>query len=91
MRDIRDYEAVTMLDLTDSEREFLGKCVDDLESGFAALEFVDTQGVEPLVTVLDTRNILREDVAMKLFTRDELLANAPEHYEGFYQVPGTFE
>jgi len=32
---------------------------------------------------------MREDVAVKLLPRDELLANAPEEYDGYFKVPGT--
>jgi len=89
MLDIREYEAMAMLDLADDEREAIGKRFDALVSSFAALERVDTGGVEPLVTVLGERNTMREDVAAQLLPRDELLAAAPEQYDGFFQVPGT--
>ena len=91
MSNIRDYEAMAMLDLPDAERETLGRLLDDLTKGFAVLEQIDTDGVEPLVTVLSMQNILREDVAGKLLTREEILANAPEQYDGYFQVPGTLE
>jgi len=88
---IKDYEAMAMLDLPEDERAVLGERLNEIEAGFAALEQIDTDGVEPLVTVLDTINIMREDVAIKQFTRDEILANAPEQQDGYFQVPGTLE
>ena len=89
MCDISEYEAVVMLDLQDDERVSLQQRINDLERGFAMLETIDTGNAEPLVTVLNTRNVLRDDKALKLFSRDEILANAPEQYDGFFQVPGT--
>ena len=89
MRDIRDYEAMAMLDLQEDERELIGGRFDAVTCGFAALGQIDTECVAPLVTVLDLNNVLREDVAYKLLTRDEVLANAPEQYDGYFQVPGT--
>ena len=89
MLDIKEYEAMAMLDLPDRERERLSKCMNALVSSFAALEQVDTDGVEPLVTVLSMQNVMREDTVVKLLTRDEILANAPEQYDGYFQVPGT--
>jgi len=89
MLDLRRYEAVAMLDLPDGEREELAGLFDVIVAGFGALEQIIADGVEPLVTVLDTHNIMREDVAGKLFTRDEILANAPEEYDGYFKVPGT--
>ena len=52
---------------------------------------IDTAGAEPLVTVLNVQNILREDVVKKIVTRDELLSGAPEEYGGYFQVPKTLE
>jgi len=45
----------------------------------------------PLVNALDIDCSLREDVSMKVVTRDELLSNAPEAYDGFFQVPKALE
>ena len=89
MSEISEYEAVVMLDLSDDEREALQQRVNELERGFTALEIIDTENTEPLVTVLNIRNVLRDDIAKKHFSRDEILANAPEQYDGFFQVPGT--
>ena len=55
------------------------------------MEKVDTDGVEPLVTVLDLKNVLREDVSSQLVSRDTLLENAPEEYDGYFQVPKTID
>jgi len=89
MCDISEYEAVVMLDLPGDEREALTRRVNDLECGYAALEAIDTGKTQPLVSVLNSHNILRDDKALKLFSRDEILANAPESFDGFFQVPGT--
>ena len=91
MIDIKEYEAMAMLDLPDYEREPLEKRFTDLANGFAKLEEINTGGAEPLVTVLNMNNILREDISEKLLTRDELLSNAPEQYDGYFKVPGTLE
>ena len=89
MHGFRDYENMAMLDLPDCEREVLGGRLSGLADSFAALDGIDADGVEPLVTVLGLQNVMREDVAEKLFSRDELLANAPERHDGYVQVPGT--
>jgi aspartyl-tRNA(Asn)/glutamyl-tRNA(Gln) amidotransferase subunit C len=90
MFDITDYEAMAMLELTDGERELLRGRFAALAEGFAALEQIDTDGVAPLVTVLDLHNVLREDKAEKHLSRADILANAPEQYDGYFQVPETF-
>ena len=89
MIDIKKYESVAMIDLPDGERESLGRRACTLTEGFAALDGVCAEAAEPLVTVLNLHNILREDTAEKNITRDEILANAPEQFDGYFQVPGT--
>ena len=89
MFDIKDYEAMAMLYLRDEEHALIHALLERLFESFAVLEKIDTDDVLPLVTVLDTRNVMRDDRAGKLFSREEILANAPEQYDGYYQVPGT--
>ena len=91
MYDIKKYETVAMLCLSDAEREQLGGLVEALEAGFGGLGKVDTEGVEPLVSVLSIHNVLREDIAEKNFSRDEIMENALEQYDGYFQVPGTLD
>ena len=91
MRSFTDYESMAMLDLPESEREMLKERFDAITDEFTALDGYDTSEVEPLVTVLDVQNVMREDVAAKYMTRDELLKNAPEQHDGYFQVPATID
>ena len=92
MKDINDYEAIAKLKLSDAERELISAGVEMLTGSFKALESVDTSSTEPLVTVLDICNVLRDDVApVKTISRDELLSGAPEQYNGYFQVPKTLD
>ena len=91
VKDMQDYESMAMLDLHESERETLGERFNAVVSGFDALEKHDTSGVEPLVTVLELHNVLREDTPSKFMPRDELLKNAPEQHDGYFQVPAAIE
>ena len=91
MRNIRDYEAMAMLSLPDDERGRIESRYNSLLAGFETLRQVETKGVEPLVSVLDITTVFREDIAKKLLTREEILSNAPEQYDGYFQVPGTLE
>ena len=91
MLDFLKYEAVSMLDFSDDERETLIKRAEACIEGFGKLETIEVGGVEPLVSVLSMHTVLREDVSEKLLSRDEVMANAPEQYDGYFQVPGTLE
>ena len=52
---------------------------------------VDTDGVEPLATVVDQKLRLRDDVVNDGNIREEVLANAPEAQHGFFAVPKVIE
>jgi len=80
-----------MLELPETEREALAERFDASVSNFSALDVYDTTGVKPLVTVLDRHSIMREDIPEKTTRREELLKNAPEQYDGYFQVPATIE
>ena len=85
------YEPMAKLSLDSETRAWADDIIARLEGEFEKLEAVSTEGVEPLVTVLDLRNVLREDVSSQIVSRDTLLSNAPEEYDGYFQVPKTLE
>ena len=84
-------EKVNQLSLTEGERDtvlgFFAKAEKDMD----ALNAIDTEQVERMVHVLPIATVVREDVAKKLFTRDDLQKGAPETMDGFWQVPRVVE
>ena len=82
---------MAMLDLPDDERALLSAQLDDMTTGFDKLGLIDTDDAEPLVSVIEMHNVMREDIPGKLLRREEILANAPEQHDGYFQVPGTLE
>lgn len=91
MLNIENYEAMAKLKLPDNEREWINIRADMLIGSFAELEKINTDDVNPMVTVLNLQNILREDITVKMLPREEILSNAPEQYDGYFQVPRTLE
>ena len=85
------YEPMAKLSLDGESRAMADDIIARLESEFEKMEKVDASGVEPLITVLDLKNVLREDVSKQIVSRDTLLQNAPEEYDGYFQVPKTIE
>lgn len=89
MEKIRKYEAMAKLDLPDAERDDISGIADKLIKSFDALREIDAAQVQPMYTVLDVHNVLREDIHVKMLSREELMANAPMQSDGFFQVPKT--
>ncbi len=52
---------------------------------------LDTEGVEPMTSVVEVRPTLRADAVTDGDCRDQVLANAPEPAHGFYAVPKVVE
>ncbi|MEK9707084.1 MAG: Asp-tRNA(Asn)/Glu-tRNA(Gln) amidotransferase subunit GatC [Alphaproteobacteria bacterium] len=55
------------------------------------LEEVDTDGVEPMTSVVEMVQRLRADEVTDGGVRDKVLANAPESDDGFFVVPKVIE
>jgi aspartyl-tRNA(Asn)/glutamyl-tRNA(Gln) amidotransferase subunit C len=89
MTDISKYEAMAKFDLPSDEAAEIHGVAERLLREFSAIQHIDTEGVEPLTTVLNTYNVMREDIPSKSISRDELLENAPAQYDGYFQVPET--
>lgn len=59
----------------------------DILSYMETLNALDTAGVEPLYGPVEHDAPLREDVAARTCTRDQILAGAPETDGRFFVVP----
>ena len=82
---------LNQLRLEDAEKETLIKFFDKAEADYELLNSVDTENTERMVHAMPLETIIREDVAKKLFTRDELQKQAPEATDGYWQVPRLVE
>ncbi|MBA2249426.1 MAG: Asp-tRNA(Asn)/Glu-tRNA(Gln) amidotransferase subunit GatC [Chitinophagaceae bacterium] len=51
------------------------------------LNELDTTGVEPLMYMSDSINVLRDDEVKVSITHEQALQNAPLHDENFFKVP----
>ena len=55
------------------------------------LNELDTEGVEPLISLFPVENVFREDKVVNGDMRDELVDLAPRKKDGQYLVPKTVE
>ena len=51
------------------------------------LREIDTDGVEPTTHVFPMTNVFREDIVRPGLSREEAVANAPEHTADSFKVP----
>jgi aspartyl-tRNA(Asn)/glutamyl-tRNA(Gln) amidotransferase subunit C len=88
---LRRLEMLNQLSLTDSEKESVIRFFEEREKDTALLDKIDTEAVERMVHVMPIFNVLREDVVIKNFEREDLQKDAPETDEGYWCVPRVVE
>ena len=91
MQTLLSLEKVNQLRLEDTEREDMLAFFTKQDEQTAALDAIDTENTERMVHVMPIMTVVREDVAKKLFTRDDLQKGAPETMDGYWQVPRVVE
>lgn len=84
-------EKLNKLKLTEEESAAVLSFFEQQEKEIRTLDAIDTADVERMVHVMPMENILREDVMIKNYTRDDLQEDAPESYDGYWQVPRLVE
>lgn len=89
--ELKKLENLNKLQLTEEETAAVLNFFEKQGKELGALDTIHTEHVERMVHVMPMTNILREDVAKKDFTRDELQEDAPESYDGYWQVPRLVE
>ena len=79
------------LALTDEEREKSRQEMEKILGYVDKLNELDTEGVEPLISLFPVENVFREDKVVNGDMRDELVDLAPRKKDGQYLVPKTVE
>jgi aspartyl-tRNA(Asn)/glutamyl-tRNA(Gln) amidotransferase subunit C len=88
---LRRLEKLNQLALTEEEKEDFLAFYGEQEAARAVLDTVDTASVERMVHVMPVYTVVREDVVIKNFTREDLQKGAPETTDGYWQVPRLVE
>lgn len=88
---LRRLQKLNQLKLTDSEERDILAFFEKQGAELESLSALDTENVERMVHVMPILTVVREDVVVKKFTREELQAGAPETMDGYWQVPRLVE
>ena len=91
IKTLERLQKLNQLKLTEEETEKLMAFFETAGKDAEILDTVNTENVERMVYVMPMTNIIREDIAKKLFTRDQLQEQAPEAMDGYWQVPQVME
>jgi aspartyl-tRNA(Asn)/glutamyl-tRNA(Gln) amidotransferase subunit C len=88
---VRHIAKLARIAMSEEELERLVPELNNILGWVEQLAEVDTDGVEPLATVIDLKLRLRDDVVTDGGIRDKILANAPLAEHGFFAVPKVIE
>ena len=88
---VRHIAKLARIAMSDAELEKLVPELNAIIGWVEQLAEVDTDGVEPLATVIDQKLRLRADVVDDGDCRDDILLNAPDAQHGFFAVPKVIE
>ena len=88
---LRRLELLNQLKLTEPEKEDVLSFFAAREAEHKVLEAIDTANTERMVHVMPIDTVVREDVVVKSFEREDLQAQAPETDEGYWCVPKVME
>lgn len=88
---VRHIANLARIAMSDEEIDRLVPELNNILGWVEQLGEVDTEGVEPLATVIEQKLRLRDDKVTDGDCRDDILANAPEAEHGFFAVPKVIE
>lgn len=75
------------LEFDGAEKEKIKSDLNKIVNFVDQLTAVNTEGVEPLIFMTDSENVLREDDVQQTITQEEALKNAPVHDSDYFKIP----
>jgi aspartyl-tRNA(Asn)/glutamyl-tRNA(Gln) amidotransferase subunit C len=88
---VRHIATLARIAMSEDELDRLVPELNNILGWVEQLGEVNTDGIEPLATVIEQKLRLRDDVVNDGDIRDEVLANAPQAQHGFFAVPKVIE
>lgn len=78
---------LSRLHFSETEKTEISKDLQRMIDFVEKLKELDLEGVEPLLHMSDSHNVLRDDVVKSTISREEAFRNAPMQDGRFFQVP----
>ncbi|MBI3441537.1 MAG: Asp-tRNA(Asn)/Glu-tRNA(Gln) amidotransferase subunit GatC [Proteobacteria bacterium] len=88
---VRKVARLARIRTTDAEAEVLSAELSKIMTMIEQLSEVNTEGVDPMTSVIEMQWPGREDVVTDGAILEKILSNAPEQTAGFFVVPKVVE
>jgi aspartyl-tRNA(Asn)/glutamyl-tRNA(Gln) amidotransferase subunit C len=89
--EVEHIAELAKLSLTDAEREQFREQLSAILEYAETLQRLDTEAIPPTATVLPLRNVMMADEVKPSFSREDILANAPQAEDGCFKVRAILE
>lgn len=89
--DVRKIAFLARIRVPDDRLEPLAGELNNIVGWVEQLQEVDTDGVEPMTSVVDIETPMRDDVVSDGNVTEKVLANAPDRNDAFFGVPKVVE
>ena len=89
--EVEHIAELAKLSLTDEEREKFGEQLSAILEYAEILQRLDTEAIPPTATVLPLWNVMAADQVRPSFSREDVLANAPDAETGCFRVQAILE
>ncbi len=86
-KDVAYIAELARLRFTDAEKKKMTSELNAILHYVEKLNEIDTEGVEPLSSIHDQVNVLREDTRRESIPNEVALMNAPDKLDRFFRVP----
>ncbi len=86
MADVEHVAELARLGLSDAKKKLLRGQLSSVLGHIAALAELDTAAIPPTAQVIELTNVLRDDEVRPSLPTAAVLANAPRHTDGFFEV-----
>jgi aspartyl-tRNA(Asn)/glutamyl-tRNA(Gln) amidotransferase subunit C len=89
--EVEHIAELAKLSLSDEEKERFREQLSAILDYAEILQRLDTEAIPPTATVLALRNVMAADQVRPSFSREDVLANAPEAEDGCFKVQAILE
>jgi aspartyl-tRNA(Asn)/glutamyl-tRNA(Gln) amidotransferase subunit C len=87
LAEVKKVAILARLQFAESEAAQFADQLGNIVSFVEQLSEVDTDGIEPMAHPLDVHSVLRPDVLLSGLSREQALANSPNHDDTYFLVP----
>ena len=88
---VQNIAHLSRLHLTEEEENEMQNDLNNIIDWIEKLNELNTEGIQPLLSMSDNKNILREDVTKEHISHYEALKNVPKKDSDYIRVPKVIE